>query len=170
MLTLMLLRHAKAEQGGDTDFDRALTERGEADAQALGRYVSQLRIVVDFAIVSTAARAQQTFKLFAQEVGGIPVRNDECLYNASEPRLRDTLKTVPASVGTLLIVGHNPGIMEAATRLAQDGDVAELSRMRERFPTCCLAVITFDAEDWRDARTRGGRLDLLITPDDITSA
>jgi phosphohistidine phosphatase len=168
MLTLMLLRHAKAEQGYGHDFERALTPRGEADAAAVGRHVAGLRIVPNFAVVSPAARAKKTFELFQEALGGdVPVRYDERLYNAAEPHIRETLRAVPESIGTLLIVGHNPGLMEAATHLADDGDVTELSRMRDRFPTCCLAVISFDAESWRDAPTRGGRLDLLLTPADV---
>lgn len=172
MLTLLLLRHAKAEQqGGGDDFDRALTDKGEVDAKALGVHMADLRIVPDLAIVSAAARTSQTFDLFAAGFSTkITSRLEEDLYNATDKQLRDVLKSIDPTIKTLLLVGHNPGIMDVAAVLARDGDVTDLGRLRDRFPPCCLALIAFDTDDWRDARTRGGRLDLLLVPEDIARA
>src|SRR5688572_15681351 len=38
---LVLMRHAKAEAWGQSDFDRRLTERGRADAEAAGRWLAE---------------------------------------------------------------------------------------------------------------------------------
>ena len=59
--------------------------------------------------------------------------------------------------------------MEAAVTLAQEGDLAEIERLRGRFPPCGLAVISFSAEDWAEALASGGRLDALVFPDDLVS-
>ena len=169
MLTLLLLRHAKAEQlaHGD-DFDRKLTERGRADALALGVHLRRLHIVPDKALVSSAVRTSETFDLFAEGIGApVDVAFDEALYNASEQTLRDLLKSMPPSVKTLLVVGHNPGIMDVAIRLARDGDGGELNLMRDRYPPCTLSLICFDTDDWRDARSTGGRLDLFLMPEHV---
>jgi phosphohistidine phosphatase len=168
MLTLLLLRHAKAEpQGLGDDFDRALTKKGEADARALGIHMAELKIVPDLALVSAAARTLQTFDLYRQGADrAIPARVDDELYNATDSQMRDLLKAVDSDVKTLLIVGHNPGIMDLAARLARDGDVRDLGRLREHFPPCSLALVSFDREGWRDARVSGGRLDLLLMPED----
>ncbi len=171
MLTLLLLRHAKAEQHsqGD-DFARALTKKGEADARTLGGHMAALGIIPDTAIVSAATRTRQTFDVFEQASGAeVPARFDDDLYNATDGQLRDVLKTVDSGVKTLMIVGHNPGIMDLAARFARDGDVTDLGRLRDRFPPCSLALIVFDTDDWRDARARGGRLDLLLMPGDLVS-
>jgi phosphohistidine phosphatase len=166
MLTLLLLRHAKAEQHGQCDdFDRELTEKGEADALALGVRIAHLGVVPGLAIVSTAARTQRTFELFARGAEStIDVRHEDELYNATEDQIRDVLSGVDSTIKTLLIVGHNPGIMDVAGHLARDGDVTDLARLRDRFPPCSLALIAFDTDNWRDLRRSGGRLDLLLTP------
>lgn len=169
MLTLMLLRHAKAEQHGrGNDAARKLTSKGEAGAAALGAHMAELGILPDFALVSAAARTRGTLEFFVQGAGvAIPARFEESLYNASDLQLRDTLRIVDAKVATLIIIGHNPGIMDLASLLARHGDAADLGRLNERFPPCALAVIAFDVETWSDARTSGGRLDLLLMPEDI---
>lgn len=171
MLTLMLLRHAKAEpHAAGRDHDRALTEKGEADARALGSYMARIGYLPDRALVSGARRTRQTFDLFVEGAGrAIDGAYDEALYNATDGQLRDLLRGVDPSVATLMMVGHNPGIMELAARLARDGDVTELARLRDRFPPCSLALITFDTDDWREARATGGRLDLLLLPEDVRS-
>ena len=69
----------------------------------------------------------------------------------------------------VLVIGHNPGIMEAAAALAQEGDICEIERLRGRFPPGGLAVIGFEAEDWPAACASGGRLDALVFPEDLVS-
>ena len=172
MLTLMLLRHATAAQHmPDGDFARALTQRGAADAAALGGYLARSNLIPDLAYVSSSIRTLQTFELIGRALGTAPpCSSDRGLYNATAGELRDRLRDVAPAVRTLLIVGHNPGIMDVAVALARDGDPAEIERMRGRFPPCGLAILTFDTQDWRDAKSSGGRLDLFLAPDDLASA
>lgn len=171
MLTLMLLRHAKAEpHAAGQDHERALTEKGAADARALGTFMARIGYLPDRALVSGARRTRETFDLFAAGAETvIEASIDDALYNATDAQLRDLLRGVDPAVTTLMIVGHNPGIMDLAARLARDGDGTELARLRDRFPPCSLALITFDTEDWREARATGGRLDLLLLPEDVRS-
>lgn len=172
MLTLMLLRHAKAvQQAEGDDFSRELTEKGMADAARLGAFLVRKNCVPDLAMVSAAARTMQTYaNLKTADDRTIPARFGQGLYNASATRLRDVLRRVDPAVVRLMIIGHNPGIMDVAVALARDGDLAEIIRMRDRFPPCGLAVLTFDTEDWLDARASGGRLDLFVTPEDLVSS
>ncbi len=172
MLTLLLLRHAKAVQHmADGDFARTLTDKGAADAAALGIHLAATGLVPDFAYVSAATRTLQTFeRVGAAFTPDVPFASEAELYNATAGELRDRLRSVRPEVRTLMMVGHNPGIMEAAMTLARDGDPTEVERMRGRFPPCSVAVLTFAANDWLDARSSGGRLDLFLTPDDIAAA
>ena len=170
MLTLLLLRHAKAEAARGDDFARALTDKGERDAQDIGRFLAAHRLQPDLALVSSALRTSRTFDLVAEGLSpGLDVHREEALYNAGENRLCARLAQVGAGKPVVLIVGHNPGIMEAAVTLAQEGDLAEIERLRGRFPPCGLAVVSFHAEDWADAVASGGRLDALVFPDDLVS-
>ena len=165
MLTLLLLRHAKAiPQAGD-DSGRVLTEGGHADAARLGAFLLEKDLLPDRALVSVAARTRQTMEGLARTADRIvPTTFDPALYNATERQIRDRVSKVVGSA-ILLVVGHNPGIAELALALAASGDPQDFGAMRARFPPCSLAVITFDHHEWSDVRHGGGRLDAFVTPD-----
>jgi phosphohistidine phosphatase len=147
-----------------------LTERGDSDATALGQYLAHAGIVPDFAEVSSSARTLQTFeRIVAALARDVPFALDRGLYNATAGDIRDRLRGVRTDVRTLMIVGHNPGVMEAALTLIRDGDPAEIARLRGRFPPCSLALLTFDTDAWADARASGGRLDLFLMPEDFNA-
>ena len=169
MLTLMLLRHAKAvQQSRGDDFARDLQDRGRADVQRLGLHLAARGLVPDLALVSTSARTRQTFDgLTAPWRAQIPATFDDELYNATAAELRALIRDIDPAVRTLMIIGHNPGIADAAVILAHDGDLTEIMRMRDRYSPCGLAVIARETEDWAAVAASGGRLDLFLLPDDI---
>ena len=168
MLTLLLLRHAKAETPRGDDFARALTSKGEKDAGEIGAFLAEHRLVPDVALVSAARRTSRTFELLNRQLGaGIEVHEEMALYNAGEAAICARLGQVDAASRVVIVVGHNPGIMEAAVALARDGDWPEIERLRGRFPPCGLAVVSFETEDWQDACASGGRLDALVFPEDL---
>lgn len=167
MLTLLLLRHAQAVvPSQDDDADRALTDAGKADAMQLGRFLADLDLKPDHALVSSALRTRQTLQGLEKGTGrAIPATYDAALYNATSAQMRAALAEVKNEPQTLLLLGHNPGIMELASAIADDGDLQDFNAMRSRFPPCSLALVTFDRESWDDARYGGGRLERFVTPD-----
>jgi len=74
------------------------------------------------------------------------------------------LKETSPSARTLLVVGHNPGLQDAARLLIASGDVEARERLNEALPTSGLAVIDFAGNDWKKLHPRGGRLERFITP------
>ena len=64
MRRLLLLRHAKTEraEAGERDRDRKLTNRGRNDAPVIGTFMAKHGLVPDLALVSPAARAQETWR------------------------------------------------------------------------------------------------------------
>ncbi|WP_158807533.1 histidine phosphatase family protein [Beijerinckia sp. L45] len=165
MLTLLLLRHAKAVGQTGDDFARVLTDKGHAGAARLGTFLADKRLVPDRALVSPSARTRQTLADLQTTIGrAVPATEDATLYNATRQTLRDTLRGMDAAVKTLMIIGHNPGIAELALKLADSGDLQTFDAMRSSFPPCSLAVIVFDHGDWEDARSGGGRLERFVTP------
>lgn len=172
MLTLMMLRHAKAEaaQHGD-DRARALTAKGRADAARLAAYCASERLDFDEALVSAAVRTRQTAEIVVQGLGrAITFAADDDLYNATAAALLERISGVESDRRNLLVVGHNPGIMDASARLARCGDLRDLHRLQNRFAPCTLAVIRFESETWQEACASGGRLDDLVTPEDLAPA
>ena len=145
--TLMLLRHAKAEQvQGKVDHDRELAPRGRRDARAVGQWLSDPShaVVLDLALCSTSERTRQT--LDAACAGGASVKEvlfDERIYDASAASLLDVLREVPDSVNNVLMIGHGPGIPVLATKLARNGtgSTDANDRLSKGFPTSGLAVL-----------------------------
>ncbi|GAA0474363.1 phosphohistidine phosphatase [Paractinoplanes deccanensis] len=126
--TLVLLRHAKAETPGDfPDFDRKLTEVGETDADAAGAWLADEHLHPDLVLCSPAARTRQTWQgvsialAQAKPGGGAPeVRYEESLYSGGRTEVFDLLQTIPDTVRTILVVGHNPTVSEVSLLLLPD--------------------------------------------------
>jgi phosphohistidine phosphatase len=105
---LVLVRHAKAEPGGEgADHDRPLTDRGLRDAAAAGRWLASVVPQVDEVWCSSAVRAAQTWDAIAPSVVAPPASVERELYLAGARDLVGRLERVPAG-RTVLLVGHNP--------------------------------------------------------------
>ena len=162
MRRLLLLRHAKAERSpsGGRDHDRVLTGRGRSDATKLGVFLARHGFVPDRTIVSTSARTRETWALLASAFARPPaVEFDERLYDATPQAILQTIKATGTEAATLLVIGHNPGLLVAT------GDVDARERLGEDFPTAALAAISFAADDWSAAHPHGGRLEHFVTPE-----
>jgi phosphohistidine phosphatase len=149
MQRLILLRHAKAESdapSGD-DFDRPLAPRGLREAQAMAERLAALGLRPDLALVSPALRTRQTWEAVQAALPGGEVRFDRSLYNADAAGVRRLAEQAGAGQGTVLVVGHNPGLQELAVHLLAEGQAtaAFLSRARRAFPPAAAAVFDIDA-------------------------
>lgn len=132
--TLILLRHAKSDWSGDEgDHDRPLAERGRRQAPDAGRWLAVNVDSIDLAVVSTAKRARTTWDLVSDELGQPPrTRHDDDAYAASVGELLDIVRHLDEALGTVVLVGHNPGIQDL---------VETLTGERVPMPTSALAVI-----------------------------
>ena len=152
--TLMLLRHAKAEQvEGKPDHDRELTPRGRSDARAVGQWLSHpSQPVFDLVLCSTSERTRQT--LDGLSAGGARFKEtlfDERIYDAGAASLLDVLRGVSDSVKTLLMIGHAPGIPVLATALVAESaePTSGNDLLLNGFPTAGLAILGFEG-GWAD--------------------
>jgi len=172
MRRLMLLRHAKTERAepGEPDRERKLTKRGRHDVPVIATYMARHKLIPELAIVSPARRAQETWVLLASAFAKAPrVIDDERIYNASA----DAIIAVIAASGTarsLLVVGHNPGLHDAAVRLIGTGDVDLRGHVTEKLPTCGLIVIDLPFDEWSRLHHHAGRLERFVTPRLIAAA
>ncbi|MBB3967161.1 SixA phosphatase family protein [Rhizobium metallidurans] len=160
---LLLLRHAKsAWPDGVEDHDRPLGGRGLKAAPSMGRYMAREGLVPDLALISTARRTQETWALVGAELPDDIARRDVGeIYEAAADRIAAVVRGVDASVRTLLVVGHNPGLQELAIDLVADGE--RLAGVREKFPTGALAVIDF-AVAWGAVTEGSGVLERFVVP------
>ena len=122
-------------------------------------------LVPRHALVSPARRTRETWDgLAATLPGGIPVLYEDRLYDATPETIIAAVKETPAKIGTLVVVGHNPGLYETARLLIAAGDVEARERLNEGLPTSGLAVIDFAGDDWDKLHPRSGRLERFVTP------
>jgi phosphohistidine phosphatase len=120
-MELILWRHADAEDAapGKPDAARALSAQGEKQAQRMAAWLGKRLSGEVLILVSPAARAQQTARSLAKcfetshEVG-----------TAAEPE--SVLKAAgwPDGAGTVVVVGHQPTLGQAAA-LALTGRPAD---------------------------------------------
>jgi phosphohistidine phosphatase len=163
---LVVLRHAKSAWPVDVaDHERPLAPRGRRDAPAAGRALAEADCLPDLALCSTAVRARRTWELAAAEWGTPPpVRHDRRLYAAGPAGLLTVVREVPAEVETLLLIGHNPGLEELVLALARDGLDDTLERVRTKFPTSAIAVLSWRGATWRDLGPGTALLTSLTVP------
>ncbi|MEU2602297.1 SixA phosphatase family protein [Streptomyces hirsutus] len=163
---LVVLRHAKsAWPEGVSDRDRPLAARGERDAPAAGRAIADTVGPPGLALCSTAVRARRTWELAAAEWDTPPpVRYESRLYAAEVPGLLAVLREAPAEVGTLLLIGHNPGLADLVLTLAGDGADDTLDRVRTKFPTSAVAVLSWRGADWSDLAPGAALLTAMTVP------
>ena len=149
MRKLILMRHAKAEAkapSGD-DFDRALTERGRADAVLMGKVLAQAGMTPDLALVSAAERTRNTWAGLAESFPNAEARFDRKLYNAASGTIHAVVEAAAEEADTILIVGHNPGdpmaMLELIIEAAEPASV--MDKARGSFPTASAVAFEFDA-------------------------
>lgn len=142
---LVLMRHAEAEHPwGVSDHDRPLDRGGAADAAAAGRWLLEHGHVPDMILCSSALRARQTCTWVCSVLGDLAptARLDESLYAAPDTRIIAAVNHVPETVQSLLLIGHLPGLREAALRLATpDSDYDAVMSLADGCPTSGLAVL-----------------------------
>lgn len=117
---LILMRHAKSswKEPGQEDHARPLNQRGRRDAPRVAERLVELGWTPDVVLLSDAERTRETWTLMRplfQPLPRVDERSD--LYLAGLERIRAALVGVNPGVGTVLVLGHNPGWEDAASEL-----------------------------------------------------
>jgi len=166
---LLLFRHAKSDWPDVADHERPLAKRGRRDAPVAGRWLGESGYVPDAVVCSTARRARETWELaaagLAEAVPGAapPVRYEPRVYEATVLGLLMLVREFDGDLGTVLVVGHNPGLAELTVGLA-----APPPEPPAAFPTAAVAVLGLPG-DWADAGPGEGRLLAFAIPADMRS-
>jgi phosphohistidine phosphatase len=147
MHRLILLRHGKAERsapGGD--IARRLTDRGRNDAALMGRVLAERDLIPDVALVSAAARTQETWAAVSPAFPMARAEVTRDLYLASEGLILKLAEERGETVGSIRVVGHNPGLHMLAIHLLRQAGAgaAIIARAEAKFSTSSVAAFTFD--------------------------
>jgi phosphohistidine phosphatase len=163
---LLLIRHGKSswDDASLPDRERPLAKRGRTAAERVGAYLRREGIRPDVVLCSPSERTRETLDLLG--VRGAVVSFLEELYGASAHDLLESVSDVPGEAELVAVIGHNPGMQDLAIELAGNDAAAGAVRLREKFPTCALAV--FDVQGaWRDLTPERARLASFVVPKEL---
>lgn len=150
---LLLMRHAKAEGYDKPDFERGLKDRGKQDAQLMANVLAAKGIQPDYILSSASKRTLATAKRVTKvwDLPFVSVVRDSQLYHCTSRVLIDAVQAVPADHKVVLLIGHNPSIIEAANHFQRDTIFMQV-------PTSGIVAIEFYGETWKEARHHRSRL------------
>jgi phosphohistidine phosphatase len=148
-----------------------LAPRGRRDAPAAGRWLRKSDYVPDRVLCSTARRARETWQLAEEKLGVHPATAlEDRVYGASSTDLLALARQTSADVRTLLIVGHDPAMQELTLELGDeqtdDAGSELLDRVRAKYPTAAVAVLSFSG-GWTELGRDQARLTAFVVPDDF---
>ena len=116
-MDLILWRHAEAEllREGGTDAERALTAKGERQAQRMAQWLNHRLAATTRVLVSPAERARATAAALGREARITP-------SIAPEASVEDLFKLSrwPRSSEPVLLIGHQPALGQLAALLLAD--------------------------------------------------
>ncbi len=154
-MELYLLRHAHAGDPAAWDGPddvRPLSEKGERQADRLGRYLSRLGFAPDAIISSPKVRAARTAELIALHLA-VPVGVDDRLAGALSLESLGELLHDAGEPEQVVLVGHDPDFSELVAVLA--------GALRIPMRKGTLAKFELDLP----LRPAGGILRWLVPPD-----
>jgi phosphohistidine phosphatase len=173
MRQLILLRHAKSSWDDPAlpDHARPLNARGKRAAAVMAAVMRDLGLAPDAVLVSSARRTLQTLEALSPLPDSPIVEPMDDLYLASWTRMLDAVRSVPETVRSLLLIGHNPGMHDLALALAGPEEMARgtapgTHRLAGGYPTAALAEFSV-ATPWRALDEGQARLIRFIAPNDL---
>jgi phosphohistidine phosphatase len=137
-----------------------LAKRGERGSKIIGRWLQKSGLRPHVVLCSTAVRARETWTIVSQELSkDLPVEWLGELYHCPVEGFVNVLRQLPATIESVLIVGHNPGMEDLSARLCGE---------RKKFPTATIAHLECEIDDWSDFDSDiPCTLKALVRPDDV---
>ena len=168
MARILILRHGKTENTAPSghDFDRRLVRRGENNATHMGQLINDHMKRPDMVLVSSAERTQATAKFVMASLGDVPVVTEDRIYNADGDTLWDVITDYAYDEKTILVIGHNPGLIILMYMLMDDDGMRGVHNISD-FPTASLAELVFDVPTIGAITPKTGTLLSLLRPRDL---
>ncbi|WP_416139917.1 CHAD domain-containing protein [Halomonas sp. HK25] len=168
MRHLFLMRHAKARQasGDMSDHQRPLRRRGRRQAAAMAPALQRWQALEGEIHVSAATRAQETLVEIAERMPELSLAEragrDEALYTFDGQALLAWLKHLPDEADRVLVIGHNPALLELAGWFCSEapGDL----------PTGGVLHLTLTDTSWHSVAQHSAELANSLTPEEASHA
>jgi len=173
MKTIYLARHAKSSWNSDaeTDFDRPLSSRGEADAKRVGEEMLNRDWLPQKVISSPAIRAKQTSKILCSELN-YPIEsiqwNSE-IYSAYTVTLLHVLTNIDETIDSVLLLGHNPAMEDLLVHLCGFAETHQYKQSNGKlFTTANVVKINADVS-WKNLMMHHADLTAMLRPKELDS-
>lgn len=174
MRQVFLFRHAKSawDDSEVADFQRPLAPRGAQAARAMAHHMEHAGVRPGLILCSGAVRAQQTLAAVVTVLGRGKVAVEDELYLVGAEGLLDRLRRVDGGIGSVMLIGHNPGMHELAMALADDDDAILGERLHRGLPTGALVTLDWVRREhgngsWGDLAPGSCRLTGFVRPRDL---
>jgi len=142
---LLIIRHAKAGEADfkKPDFKRALSHRGEKNAQEMAKRLKTKNLQPQKLLSSPALRAISTANYFANELGiaQSEIIQDMEIYDALTNTLLDCINNMDDQADFVALFGHNPSITDLVNKLC--------TTTIYNIPTCGMALMKFPFDSWK---------------------
>jgi len=141
---LFLMRHAKSDWADSSipDHDRPLNARGRASAPLMAQWIQSHQSIPEVVLCSTAVRTRQTLELLIEtwSSGSPEIHFLEELYLAPAASIL-SIASKHNQRSALMVLGHNPGMSDLASYLAQS---------TFDMPTGAIAILESTTRNWPD--------------------
>lgn len=145
MKRLLLMRHGHSPVSFEVaDHDRPLSTKGRDDVQYMSALIEDNQLTPERMLVSSATRTQQS----ADELqrcwsnGPVPQEAHQTLYLSGLFSIQRVVESVPTSIHTILLLGHNPGWSQS---------ISHLSGIDTLLGPGNIAILEHDAPTWSAA-------------------
>jgi len=114
--TLYLIRHATAEDGGNSpmfrDFDRNLTSSGIIESARMGKFLAATGVKFDLILSSASERTKATAKIFAEQLDydADSILINDNIYGGGPRSYLSAVNQLDEAVNVVAIFGHNPDV------------------------------------------------------------
>ncbi|GAB3007670.1 phosphohistidine phosphatase SixA [Niabella terrae] len=161
MKTLIIIRHAKAVQSFGPDSQRKLTPQGHKNALKMAEHLKAAGYQINKIFSSPALRTKETTAIFAEvlDIGEKDIKYFDNLYLGDTLQITEAVNWLQENVPVLAIVGHNPGV----TNFTNDVTGSTI----EALPTCGVAIIQAETENWQDFEEAQKKLVEVISPKEL---
>ena len=145
-----------------TDHDRDLLPDGIMAAARMGRYLHSIDVNPSLLISSTANRARDTAKAMAEQIGFDfdSIEYDSELFEGGAKAYLAVVNSLPNSVDSAMIVGHNPDVSYFSEFLTHE----QIGTLRKG----AVVGVAFEDISWAEVSGRMGHIVLNVSPRDLT--
>jgi phosphohistidine phosphatase len=156
MHLLHLLRHAKSDRNEVLeDHERPLSRRGREAARRVGESLPSALGALDLVLCSTSLRTRETARLVLARFAKAPtIGFEDALYLAGRTALMRRLSALDENTGSVMVIGHNPGLHELALALAAPDSQRYPALASGKFPTTVRVSFTIKGAWATIARSR----------------